>query len=107
MKKSLSLLTVLLLVSISLHAQEFTLGDSRLIPEPKPKLSIYDYAPDGHYTVFRMGESLMMFWPGHESYRTTGSSIFEMRDCVKVLPMGDSQEHPRRARRDLSRDTPP
>ena len=81
-------LTALLLATVSLNAQEFSLGAVRILPEPQPKLSIYDYAPDGHYTVFRMGNSLMMFWPGHESYRTIGASIFEMRDCTKVLPMG-------------------
>lgn len=69
-------------------AQDFTLGEARVLPEPQPALPIYDYAPDGHYTVFRMDGALVMFWPGHDSYRSTGASIFEMRDCVKVLPMG-------------------
>ena len=22
-----------------------------------------------------------MFWPGHDSFRTSGASMFEMRDC--------------------------
>jgi hypothetical protein len=30
----------------------------------------------------------MMFWSGHDSYRTTGANLFEMRDCVNVLPFG-------------------
>lgn len=80
--------TALLLAPLSLKAQEFVLGAARLLPEPEPKLPIYDYAPDGHCTVLQMGDALMMFWPGHESYRTTGASIFEMRDCTKVLPAG-------------------
>jgi len=85
------LVTALLLAplaALSLSAQEFVLGDARTLPEPQPKLPIYDYAPDGHSTVMRMGDALLMFWPGHESYRTTGASIFEMRDCTKVLPIG-------------------
>ena len=53
-----------------LLAQDFTLGTARTVPEPKPGLPVYDYAPDGHYTVMRVGGSLMMFWPGHDSYRT-------------------------------------
>jgi len=76
------------LAAPSLNAQEFVLGEARTLPEPQPKPPIYDYSPDGHYTVFRMGNSLMMFWPGNDSCRTTGASIFEMRDCTKVLPMG-------------------
>jgi hypothetical protein len=90
MKHTLTLLAALLLAPLSLHAQDFTLGDARTLPEPKPELPIYSYAPDGHYTVLRMGGSLMMFWPGHDSYRSTGASIFEMRECVKVLPMGNA-----------------
>ena len=75
-------------VALSSNAQEFVLGPARPLPVPQPNLPIYDYTPDGHHTVFRDESSLMMFWPGHDSYRTTGSSIFAMRDCVKVLPMG-------------------
>ena len=91
---TLALFTALLLAPqalLSLNAQEFVLGEARTLPEPQPKLPLYAYAPDGHYTVFRMGDSLMMFWPGDESYRTTGTSIFEMRDCTKVLPRGVAQ----------------
>jgi len=93
MSRNTPLLSVLLLAALtglSLHAQEFTLSEARTLPEPKPELPVYSYAPDGHYTVLREGESLLMFWPGHDSYRTSGASIFEMRDCVKVLSQGQA-----------------
>lgn len=82
------LLPVFSFASLCLNAQEFVLSDARTLPEPKPELPIYSYTPDGHYTVLRMGGSLVMFWPGHDSYRTTGASVFEMHECIKVLPMG-------------------
>ncbi len=91
MKHVLALAT-LLLTGVLLHAQEFTLGDARVLPEPKPNLPIYDYAPDGHCTVLRDGDKLTMFWPGHDSHRATGASIFEMRECIKVLPMGEPKD---------------
>ena len=53
MKFLITPITALLLAalaSLSLNAQEFLLGEARTLPEPKPTLSIYDYAPDGHYT---------------------------------------------------------
>ena len=88
-KQGLAILLLLApMAALSLNAQDFVLGKARTLPEPQPKPPIYDYSPDGHYTVFRTGDSLMMFWPGHDSYRTTGASIFEMRGCAKVLPMG-------------------
>jgi hypothetical protein len=77
-----------LLVVPAAHAKLFKLGDARIIPEPKPGLPPYDYAPDGHYAVLRTGDALTMFWPAAESYRTTGASVFEMHGCTKVLPMG-------------------
>ena len=59
MKPTLALRTTLLLAPLAaLHAQDFTLGDTRTLPEPKTNLSIYDYAPDGHYTVFWVGALL-------------------------------------------------
>ena len=86
------LLILSFIALFSSHGQDFTLGDARTLPEPQPELPIYDYSPDGHYTVLRSGDTLTMFWPGHDSYRTTGTSIFEMRDCTKVLPMGGERD---------------
>ena len=43
------------LTGLSLRAQEFTLSETRTLPEPKPELPVYSDAPDGHYTVLREG----------------------------------------------------
>ena len=69
----LGVLLLATLTGLSLRAQEFTLSEPRTLPEPKPELPVYSYAPDGHYTVLREGESLLMFWPGHDSFRTSGA----------------------------------
>jgi len=87
------LVFLLSLSAISLNAQEFSLGDARKVPEPKPDLPIYKYSPDGHCTLLRQGSSRMMFWPGEDSYRTTGTSVFDMKNCVKVLPMGSRGDY--------------
>ena len=81
------------LLPLALSAQEFSLGDARKVPEPKPGLSIYKYSPDGHCALLRNGASRMMFWPGKDCYRTTGTSVFEMQNCVKVLPKGGTGEY--------------
>ncbi len=83
------------LCPLSLSAQEFSLGDMRKVPEPKPDLPIYKYSPDGHCSLLRNGSSGMMFWPGEDSCRTTGVSVFEMKNCVKVLPMRSKGGRPK------------
>jgi len=86
-------LLLFFLLPLTLSAQEFSLGVARIVPEPKPHLPIYKYSPDGHCTLLRNGSSRMMFWPGEDSYRTTGTSLFEMQNCVKVLPKGSKGDY--------------
>ena len=69
------LVILLSLPAITLKAQEFSLGETRKVPEPKPGLPIYKYSPDGHCALLRDGSSRMMFWPGEDSCRTTGTSV--------------------------------
>lgn len=80
------------LFAVAVNAQEFSLGAARKVPEPRPVLPIYKNSPDGHCALLRDGSSLMMFWPGEDSYRTTGTSVFEMKNCVKVLPRGSRED---------------
>lgn len=84
---------LLSLVAFSLNAQEFSVGDARLVGEPAPSLPIYRYSPDGHCAILPKGSSLLMFWPGDDSYRTTGTSVFDMKDCVRVLPKGGAADY--------------
>ncbi len=35
---------------------------------------------------------MLMFWPGRDSYCSTGKTIFKMGGVRKVLPMGDSKD---------------
>ena len=66
-----------------------TLGEPRTFPQPTPPPPIYEFSPDGHFSAFRKEEEWVMFWPGHDSYRTTGRSLFEMAQVTKVLPQGE------------------
>ena len=68
----------------------FKLGGARKVPPPLQGVPIYSYAPDGHYTVLSEDSTVWMFWPGQDSYRSSGTSIFEMYEPVKVLPRGPS-----------------
>lgn len=87
-------LIFLLHAPLCLSTTDFLLGDIYLMPEPWPCLPtfIYNYAPDGHCTALDLGSSLMMVWPGHDPYRSTGKSLYEMSECTKVLPLGKSPE---------------
>jgi hypothetical protein len=69
-------------------AQNFSLGGARKVPPPHTGLPIYKYSPDGHCTVFQTDSDVWMFWPGVDSYRSSGPSLFEMFDCEKVLSPG-------------------
>lgn len=66
----------------------FKLGGARKVPRPHAGLPIYKYSPDGHCTVFQTDSDVWMFWPGVDSYRSSGPSLFEMYDCEKVLSAG-------------------
>jgi hypothetical protein len=68
----------------------FKLGGARKVPPPFQGVPIYSYAPDGHYTVLSEDSTVWMFWPGQDSYRSSGASIFEMYEPDKVLPRGPS-----------------
>jgi len=35
----------------------------------------------------------MTFWPGEDSYRTTGTSVIEMKNCVKFLLKGNAGDY--------------
>lgn len=66
----------------------FKLGGARKVPPPHAGLPIYEYSPDGHCTVFQVDSDVWMFWPGVDSYRSSGPSLFEMFDSEKVLSAG-------------------
>lgn len=76
-----------------LHGQSFRLGEeTKLIPSPKPEISIYPYCPDGHVTVFPDGKDLLMFWAGSDSFSSRGKTLFEMAETRKVLSRGDAED---------------
>lgn len=85
-------LAVFLSLSTALLAVEVSLGEVRVLPPPRGDLPIYKYTPDGHHTCLRRGDKKVMFWPGADSYRSVGDSLWEMQDCGKVLPMGKSED---------------
>lgn len=73
---------------ISANAQQFLLGESRVVPAPKPALSIYPFSPDGHISYFQSGDVHQMYWPGEPSFRSVGANLFEMKDARAVLFRG-------------------
>jgi hypothetical protein len=81
---------VLLLFGLTgfLQAVDFKLGGAREVPPPIPRMPKQQFLPDGHLTVFQDDSEVWMFWPFEDSYRTSGPSVFEMRDPVKSLPRG-------------------
>jgi hypothetical protein len=81
---------VLLLFGLTgfLQALDFKLGGAREVPPPIPAIPKQQFLPDGHLTVFQDDSEVWMFWPFEDSYRTSGSSIFEMRDPIVSLPRG-------------------
>ena len=71
-----------------LHALDFKLGGAREVPPPFPPIPKQQFLPDGHQTVFQADSKVWMFWPFEDSYRTSWTSIFEMRDPIVSLPRG-------------------
>lgn len=71
------------------NAQQFSLGESRVVPAPKPALSIYPFSPDGHISYFKSGNQFQMYWPGDPSFRSIGDDLFDMNYARAVLFPGD------------------
>ena len=69
-------------------AQEFSLGPVRKLVEPAVGVPNYESNPDGHISLVTGGNRLLMFWPGSTSYRTRGTSIFDMDDTRATLRPG-------------------
>lgn len=84
----LTLLGYLLLATAAANAVEFTLGPVEVLPDTRPALPIYQFIPDGQFSVLPDGDLLQMYWPGGTSYRALGKTIREMADPIAVLEPG-------------------
>ena len=89
MRNLIPFVLLLLCCVTSAKAQQFSLGEPRLVPQPSPPFATYHFSPDGHISYFKSGDQYQMYWPGNPSYRTTGPNLFEMSDTRAVLLRGD------------------
>lgn len=81
------------MLACGLQGQQFQLGDEvRDVPDSRPSLPIYPYSPDGHITMIPEGQENVMYWPGEDSYRTAGKTVFEMAQSRKVLSAGGASD---------------